>query len=754
MRFSKDRPSLFDSLQRAYNAAYERSVNSVMLETSNDPSGALRSWRSTLECITVSLANIQQYSAPRTVTDQSLMSSILEIERQCRDRISVLEGRNYQNNSPYMKYPVDANVNYSNYVYSGTNIERTDRKPLNLMDELVQVFTPKPPIPPPRPPPPPPHRVSMQKVSQPPIPPNHSVKFVHRMDSTPMQPSSITSPSSSHPPPLPPKIPNNITSPIASIAAPSLLPRSSNVQSSMSHAKSDSSLVSSQASKSQPPSPVRRSPVKVIHTKSNSYSDGTTAGNSKTIMKAHSTTSVESPTTLPRKPMMKTLRNTKSEKNSNKTKAVHVASAAASLAFDRIHNNQNSSNGTTVGLEKLNLKRASNIVKPPSPNSKAKPKTTINGTANNVSADTAACQPQNARQATGRKSPIKISSATSESKVTSNSDKTPEMPNANRVKSEWDQRVEKVLRSLPQIEKDFADQIINEIVIQGDEVHWDDISGLEQAKNSLKETVVYPFLRPDLFSGLREPASGMLLFGPPGTGKTMLARAVATEAKSTFFSVSASSLTSKWVGESEKLVRTLFFLARKLAPSIIFVDEIDSLLSARSDSGESESGRRIKNEFLVHWSNLQHAAAGNEHDDLERVLVLGATNMPWSIDEAARRRFVRRQYIPLPERETRSNQLIKLLSRQSYKLTHEEVQKLIDLTDGFSGSDITALAKDAAMGPLRSLGEKLLTTATDEIRPIGFEDFVGSLKIVRPSVSGGSLKAYDDWAWSFGSSGA
>ena len=118
------------------------------------------------------------------------------------------------------------------------------------------------------------------------------------------------------------------------------------------------------------------------------------------------------------------------------------------------------------------------------------------------------------------------------------------------------------------IEKDFADQIINEIVIQGDEVHWDDISGLEQAKNSLKETVVYPFLRPDLFSGLREPASGMLLFGPPGTGKTMLARAVATEAKSTFFSVSASSLTSKWVGESEKLVRTLFFLARKLAPSI------------------------------------------------------------------------------------------------------------------------------------------------------------------------------------------
>lgn len=326
----------------------------------------------------------------------------------------------------------------------------------------------------------------------------------------------------------------------------------------------------------------------------------------------------------------------------------------------------------------------------------------------------------------------------------------------NDSSSEWDKKAKEVLKNLKGIDEAAAKQIINEIVIKGDEVHWDDIAGLEQAKSSLKETVVYPFLRPDLFSGLREPARGMLLFGPPGTGKTMLARAVATESHSTFFSISASSLTSKFLGESEKLVRALFYMARQFAPSIIFVDEIDSLLSSRSDTGEHEASRRIKNEFLVQWSDLQHAAAGKEHDDesVQRVLVLAATNMPWAIDEAARRRFVRRQYIPLPERETRYYQVSRLLSHQKNALTSQDVEKLLDLTEGFSGSDITALAKDAAMGPLRSLGEALLTTPRDSIRPIQIEDFEASLKTIRPSVSREGLKSFEEWASMYGSSGA
>ncbi|SPQ25883.1 c3c8d9aa-7283-4747-b147-9754f442dffd [Thermothielavioides terrestris] len=325
----------------------------------------------------------------------------------------------------------------------------------------------------------------------------------------------------------------------------------------------------------------------------------------------------------------------------------------------------------------------------------------------------------------------------------------------------WKKRKAAILEKLPAgVDPHAAKQILNEIIVQGDEVHWGDIAGLEVAKNALRETVVYPFLRPDLFMGLREPARGMLLFGPPGTGKTMLARAVATESKSTFFSISASSLTSKYLGESEKLVRALFALAKVFAPSIIFVDEIDSLLSQRSGSGEHEATRRIKTEFLIQWSDLQRAAAGREigekdkeRGDPNRVLVLAATNLPWAIDEAARRRFVRRQYIPLPEAETRAVQLRTLLKQQKHTLSDADIETLVGMTEGFSGSDITSLAKDAAMGPLRSVGEALLHMSMDDIRPIELSDFVASLSTIRPSVSKTSLKQYEEWAKEFGERG-
>jgi SpoVK/Ycf46/Vps4 family AAA+-type ATPase len=238
----------------------------------------------------------------------------------------------------------------------------------------------------------------------------------------------------------------------------------------------------------------------------------------------------------------------------------------------------------------------------------------------------------------------------------------------------------------PAIDRHCASQVLNEIIVQGDEVHWTDISGLEGAKQALKESVVYPFLRPDLFKGLREPAKGILLFGPPGTGKTMLARAVATESKSTFFAISASSLTSKYLGESEKLVRALFGLAKVLAPSIIFVDEIDSLLSKRDGNTEHESSRRIKTEFLIQWSDLARAAAGREAvdqntGDASRVLVLAATNSPWAIDEAARRRFVRRCYIPLPEAPVRESQIRSLLVHQKHALQDSDLAELAKLTE-------------------------------------------------------------------------
>lgn len=297
-------------------------------------------------------------------------------------------------------------------------------------------------------------------------------------------------------------------------------------------------------------------------------------------------------------------------------------------------------------------------------------------------------------------------------------------------------------------------QIMKEIVVADEDIRWGDIAGLRNAKNSLKETVVYPFLRPDLFKGLREPIRGMLLFGPPGTGKTMIARAVATESKSTFFSISASSLLSKYLGESEKLVRALFYMAKKMAPSIIFIDEIDSLLTARSDN-ENESSRRVKTELLIQWSSLSSATAngpGGETDS--RVLVLAATNLPWAIDEAARRRFSRRLYIPLPEYETRLHHLKKLMSKQNNDLSEVDYQVIAETTEGFSGSDITALAKEAAMEPIRDLGDKLMDADFNNIRPVMVKDFEKAMLTIKMSVSPASLQQYQDWAAGFGSTGA
>jgi len=145
----------------------------------------------------------------------------------------------------------------------------------------------------------------------------------------------------------------------------------------------------------------------------------------------------------------------------------------------------------------------------------------------------------------------------------------------------------------------MRDAVESAIVQEKPNVHWDDIAGLKQAKEALQEAVILPINFPQLFEGSgRKPWSGIMLYGPPGTGKSFLAKAVATEAAATFLSVSSADLTSKWLGESEKLVKTLFELAREKRPSIIFIDEIDSIATSRSDS-DSESGRRIKVSLLV-----------------------------------------------------------------------------------------------------------------------------------------------------------
>ncbi|KAF8111163.1 hypothetical protein N665_0076s0156 [Sinapis alba] len=231
------------------------------------------------------------------------------------------------------------------------------------------------------------------------------------------------------------------------------------------------------------------------------------------------------------------------------------------------------------------------------------------------------------------------------------------------------------------------------IVREKPNIKWTDVAGLESAKQALQEAVILPVKFPQFFTGKRRPWRAFLLYGPPGTGKSYLAKAVATEADSTFFSVSSSDLVSKWMGESEKLVSNLFEMARESSPSIIFVDEIDSLCGQRGEGNESEASRRIKTELLVQMQGVGHS------DD--KVLVLAATNTPYALDQAIRRRFDKRIYIPLPEAKARQHMFKVHLGDTPHNLTEPDFEYLGLKTEGFSGSDVSVCVKDVLFEPVR-----------------------------------------------------
>jgi vacuolar protein-sorting-associated protein 4 len=312
-------------------------------------------------------------------------------------------------------------------------------------------------------------------------------------------------------------------------------------------------------------------------------------------------------------------------------------------------------------------------------------------------------------------------------------------------------------------------------------VHWDDIAGLHSAKQALQEAVIMPSKFPHMFVGNRKAWTGILLFGPPGTGKTYLGKAVATEAQASFFAVSSSDLVSKWLGESEKQVKELFGLGRSQRPAIIFVDEIDSLCSARSDS-ESESARRIKTEFLVQMNGIGK--------DMQGLLVLAATNMPWSLDPAIRRRFEKRIYIPLPEEGARFTMFKLHLGDTPCQLSPADFRELAKLTEGYSGSDIAIVVREALMMPVRvvqdathfkkvkaqdrknpsvmkeywqpcSPGDLEAVEMTwmningDDLLepPVSKRHFMQSIKTTRPSVNKSDLDKYIQWTKDFGQEG-
>ncbi|KAI8930133.1 P-loop containing nucleoside triphosphate hydrolase protein [Entophlyctis helioformis] len=306
-------------------------------------------------------------------------------------------------------------------------------------------------------------------------------------------------------------------------------------------------------------------------------------------------------------------------------------------------------------------------------------------------------------------------------------------------------------------DKDLVEIIKRDILNTSPNVRWSDIAGLREAKALLEEAIVLPLWMPDFFQGIRRPWKGVLMTGPPGTGKTLLAKAVATECGTTFFNVTASTLTSKWRGDSEKIVRLLFEMARHYAPSTIFIDEIDSLCSSRGEGSEHESSRRVKSEILMQMDGISSVAGRTSPDNTDPiVMVLAATNFPWHIDEALRRRLEKRIYIPLPDAESR-RELLKLNLKEIKVADDIDLEELAAKIEGYSGADITNICRDASMMSMRKrirglTPEQIRAIPKDELEaPATKSDFEMAFTKIQSSVSQADLKRYEDWMKEFGS---
>ena len=279
----------------------------------------------------------------------------------------------------------------------------------------------------------------------------------------------------------------------------------------------------------------------------------------------------------------------------------------------------------------------------------------------------------------------------------------------------------------------FEDLIIRE----PPKVSWDEIVGLEDAKRAIREAIVYPSLRPDLFP-LGWPR-GILLFGPPGCGKTLLAAAVANEIKAKFMQVDAASIMSKWLGEAEQNVAKLFSSARKEAkfsPVIIFIDELDSLMGVRRFEVGGET--RVRNQFLKEMDGII------DKKNPIRVYVIGATNKPWDLDYAFIRRFQKRIYVPPPNYSQRLG-MFKLYTKPLKISSDVDLKELARLTEGFSGSDIMDICQSVQLKVVSEAFEKSEDYNKADPRPISMKDFLEILKKRKPSIPKGSLIQYEKW---------
>ncbi len=291
-------------------------------------------------------------------------------------------------------------------------------------------------------------------------------------------------------------------------------------------------------------------------------------------------------------------------------------------------------------------------------------------------------------------------------------------------------------------EDEIESAISSVIVREKPNVKWEDVAGMENAKRALREAIILPMSRPDLFKGARKPWKGILMFGPPGCGKTYLCKAVASEVDSTFFSVSAANLISKWLGESEKLVKELYERAVEEAPSIIFFDEVDALAGARGGGSENEAMRRVKTQLL---QAVEGFGTGEE-----LLVTVGATNTPWDIDAAMRRRFERRVYITLPTKNAREK-MFQIHTRGVPLDSNVNFIELSNYTAGYTAADIALLCREALMYPIRELdAEGALKNKDIQPRAPSFNDFLTSMESIKPSVSPKELTRYEEWKDQFG----
>ena len=314
---------------------------------------------------------------------------------------------------------------------------------------------------------------------------------------------------------------------------------------------------------------------------------------------------------------------------------------------------------------------------------------------------------------------------------------------ARELRELLEKRKERKSKAGSDDEEEKLENAISDIIVtEKPNITLKDIAGLETAKQTLREAIVLPLMRPDLFSGARKPWKGILLFGPPGCGKTLLAKATAAEVEATFFNVSASSIISKWLGESEKLVKQLFELADEKQPSIIFIDEVDALAGARG--GEHDAMRRVKTELLTSMDGLSSS-------ETDRIVTVGATNMPESIDGAFRRRFERRIYIPLPDLPARS--AIFVFNTRGVELAEDaDFEVLAEITEGYSGSDIAMVCREAIMTPIRELDMAgAIEDTSVAARSVTQDDFLEAIESINPSVSDDEIEKYDNWNEEFGS---